>query len=204
MDTQRDADGAVDRADLSEAKVVEAALRLARRVGIPGLTMRALAEELGVTTMATYYYIPSKDDLLDKVADTVLSNVAIRKDGRPWPDQLWDLYCDVRDESGKYLGLLAYITRRKLLPAGRRLVEDAVALLCDQGFSSEDATWAFSIVYSYLSGRIMLRQPTDRHSASSEWSGRGFWADIDSEANIEYGYWALVRGMLAGPRPNGR
>jgi AcrR family transcriptional regulator len=46
------------------ADIVDAALRLATRVGVAKLSMRALARELGVTPMAIYHHVPSKNALL--------------------------------------------------------------------------------------------------------------------------------------------
>src|SRR5690348_3935164 len=75
------------RPTLSEDDVVAAALRLTRRVGLAGMSMRALADELGVTTMAAYYHVPNKEALLDLVANAVLNGVQIPADG-DWTDRL--------------------------------------------------------------------------------------------------------------------
>ena len=64
---------------LSQERIVAAALAVAKRVGFDRLTMRALADELGVTPMAAYYYVSSKDQLLELVADAVAS------DAKPLP-----------------------------------------------------------------------------------------------------------------------
>ena len=44
---------------LSQERIIEAALHVAKRMGFDRLTMRALADELGVTPMAAYYYVKS-------------------------------------------------------------------------------------------------------------------------------------------------
>ncbi|MQA98256.1 MAG: TetR family transcriptional regulator [Streptosporangiales bacterium] len=50
---------------LTQEKVVTAGITVADRDGLEGLTMRAVAEELGISTMALYRYVPGKGELLD-------------------------------------------------------------------------------------------------------------------------------------------
>ncbi|MFF3767504.1 TetR/AcrR family transcriptional regulator [Streptomyces sp. NPDC001922] len=51
--------------------IVGTAITLADREGIDAVTMRALAQELGVTPMTLYTYVPGKAELLDLMLDTV-------------------------------------------------------------------------------------------------------------------------------------
>lgn len=52
------------RPSLSLAEVVAAAVELADAEGLEALSMQRLAGRLGVTTMALYRYVPSKEDLV--------------------------------------------------------------------------------------------------------------------------------------------
>jgi len=52
--------------------VVDAGVDIADRQGLAALTMAAVAERLGVTTMAIYRYVPSKGALVDLAADRVM------------------------------------------------------------------------------------------------------------------------------------
>lgn len=49
--------------------VIVAGIAVADREGLPGLTMRAVAEELGVGTMSLYRYVPGKSELVDLMVD---------------------------------------------------------------------------------------------------------------------------------------
>ena len=53
------------RGSLTLDQVVREAVRIADEEGIAGVSMRRIAQALGVTTMTLYRYVPSKDDLLD-------------------------------------------------------------------------------------------------------------------------------------------
>src|SRR5689334_25387975 len=74
---------------LSKATVAERALRLADEEGLEAVTIRRLAQELGVTPMALYWHFKSKDELLLGIVDHSLSGVrADRTAGDPWQKQL--------------------------------------------------------------------------------------------------------------------
>jgi AcrR family transcriptional regulator len=78
-----------DRPQLSKAAVVERALKLADTDGLETLTIRRLAQELGVTPMALYWHFRSKDDLLAGLAEQIWSEIDLNVDRSvTWPDQL--------------------------------------------------------------------------------------------------------------------
>ncbi len=54
------------RAELTRAAIVEAALRLFRENGYEAATMRAIAQQAGVSTGNAYYYFGSKDELIQE------------------------------------------------------------------------------------------------------------------------------------------
>ena len=56
---------------LTVEDIVRAAIELAGAHGIAGLSMRRVADRLGVGTMSLYTYVPSKAELLDLMLDTV-------------------------------------------------------------------------------------------------------------------------------------
>jgi AcrR family transcriptional regulator len=58
------------RPGLSTAGIVAAATTLADDEGLEAVTMRRLAESLGVTAMTLYTYVPGKAELLDLMLDT--------------------------------------------------------------------------------------------------------------------------------------
>jgi len=78
-----------ERPRLSKAAVVGRALALADAGGLDTLTIRRLAQELGVTPMALYWHFRSKDELLVALADQVWSEIDAEVDpAAPWADQL--------------------------------------------------------------------------------------------------------------------
>ena len=78
-----------ERTRLSKAAVTDRALKLADADGLDALTIRKLAQDLGVTPMALYWHFRSKEDLLEGVAERVWSEIEVHADPSvPWPVQL--------------------------------------------------------------------------------------------------------------------
>ncbi len=67
--------------------IVRAALEIADRDGLAAVTMRATAEALGITAMSLYHHVPTKDAILDAMADAVYAEVDLF--GQAGADQGW-------------------------------------------------------------------------------------------------------------------
>jgi AcrR family transcriptional regulator len=76
--------GAEGRVQLTRGRVVSAAIKLADRDGIDSLSMRKLAQDLGVEAMSLYTHVSSKNDLLNALADAVISQIPIPAGGGDW------------------------------------------------------------------------------------------------------------------------
>ncbi|WP_217616216.1 TetR/AcrR family transcriptional regulator [Cellulomonas sp. GbtcB1] len=73
------------RPGLTVAGIAEAAIALADADGLGAVSMARVAERLGVTTMALYRYVSSKDDLLAVMLDAALAE-AVTPAGEPAAD----------------------------------------------------------------------------------------------------------------------
>ena len=67
---------ATQRIPLTKDRVLTTAIALADTHGVEALTMRRLAEELGVEAMSLYHHVPNKEALLDGVVDLVFAEIA--------------------------------------------------------------------------------------------------------------------------------
>src|SRR5215207_8392203 len=63
------------RAPLTRDRVLETAVDLADTAGIDALTIRRLAERLGVEPMSIYYHVPNKEAILDGIVDLVFQEI---------------------------------------------------------------------------------------------------------------------------------
>lgn len=77
------------RPGLSVPQVVATGIALADAEGLEAVTMRRVAQELGVVPMTLYTYVPDKATLLDLMLDRVyLAMPRAERPGQPWRDRL--------------------------------------------------------------------------------------------------------------------
>jgi AcrR family transcriptional regulator len=77
--------GGARRVPLSRDRVLGAAVRLADEAGIDAVSMRRLAQELGVVPMALYKHVAHKDELLDGMVDVVIGEFDAPDPSLDWP-----------------------------------------------------------------------------------------------------------------------
>ncbi len=73
----------VDPTTCRRAEIVAAAVRIADAEGVEAVSMRRLADELGVATMTPYTHVANKDELLDLMRDAVAAEMLLPE---PLPD----------------------------------------------------------------------------------------------------------------------
>ncbi|MFI0356401.1 TetR/AcrR family transcriptional regulator [Actinomadura sp. 9N407] len=73
----------------SRAQITEAAVRIADAEGLEAATMRRIAAEIGAGAMSLYRYVPSRDDLIELVADRLMGEIDL--EGVPSGDWRADL-----------------------------------------------------------------------------------------------------------------
>lgn len=83
--------GTGERPILSTDRITQAALDLARREGLAGVSMRRVAGALGVEPMSLYYHVPSKAALMVLMADRSISLMPAPDSNWPWDEQLVEL-----------------------------------------------------------------------------------------------------------------
>jgi TetR/AcrR family transcriptional regulator, tetracycline repressor protein len=157
------------RANLSREEIIDAALRVIQRDGIAAVTMRRLAEEIGVTPMALYHHIPSKKQLLDLAVDCVGQDVHIAHDGRPWIDQMRHYAMSWRDELHRYPGVAGYLLRQDAPPSmAWRVIDDAVSLLVESGFEERTAARAYAALANFVLARCDQEEILARNRGEGE------------------------------------
>ena len=75
-----------DRAPLNRDRVLREAVALADEAGIEALSMRALAQRLGVVPMALYKHVAHKEELLDGMVDVIVGEIEPPAPGAGWKD----------------------------------------------------------------------------------------------------------------------
>lgn len=128
---------------------------MARRVGLDNMSMRMVAEELGVSPMAAYRHVPNRDALVSWVADEMASDVLV-----PSPDSgTWDERLRALERNAFRAHARVGQTDTTGLAAGPnqlRIVEGTMDILRSAGFTQEDAALAFEVVWAYFHGQLRV------------------------------------------------
>ncbi|WP_084478948.1 mycofactocin system transcriptional regulator MftR2 [Nocardia jejuensis] len=146
---------------LSEAEIVEAALRVVRQDGVEKLSMRRLSRELGVSPMAPYYYVADKRELLDLVATAALTGV--RKpppEFGTWQMRLREIVDQIDEKLRKHPGL-GDVLIEQMLGKQLDLIASVMEILFDAGFDDRNVLASYATIHTYLFGRGKVN-PRDR------------------------------------------
>ncbi|TYQ23414.1 TetR family transcriptional regulator [Pseudanabaena sp. UWO311] len=138
---------------LSRERILRAAIRLADDGGIESLSMRKLAQELGVKAMSLYNHVADKDDLLDGIVDIVVGEIEV-----PVLDIDWKTAMRRRATSAHEILLrhpwaaIALMSRMNVGPAMLRYIDATLGCLREAGFSFEMADHAWNAIDSHIYG----------------------------------------------------
>ena len=131
------------REPLSREWVLQAAVALADQGGVESLSMRRIAQELGVVPMALYKHVADKDEMLDGVVDVVMGEIndIVRQIGgrsRDWKGALRGRVLSAREILLRHPWAPALMESRKnVTPAMLRYFDSVIGLLRKAGFSTD-------------------------------------------------------------------
>lgn len=141
------------RPALTLTQVLEAAATVLQREGHAGLTMRAVAAELGVKAPAIYWYVKDKQTLELALFDHLQAGLVFEPEGRDWRDDLRKMGETLRSF------MLAHRDVVRLLPHGffytpraMRRLDQVLGVLMAAGMPPRDAAYAFTTGFDYVAG----------------------------------------------------
>jgi AcrR family transcriptional regulator len=155
---------------LSPEEIAATALDLVDRDGLEALSMRRLAEELGVGTMTLYGYFRSKSELLDALMDaSVTVEGADLPDGGPWRERIVALTRTMRSWLESHPALVQ-IRMQQTLTRPRQFVvtERVVEALLEAGLDRGEAARAFRLLFTYVFGFVAFSPSASADSARRE------------------------------------
>lgn len=163
--------------ELSQERVVRVAIELADADGLAALSMRRLAGELGVSTMALYRYVGGKESLILQMIDTVIGDFPFPA-RRPtdWPAGIeqaarlqWAAY-------RRHLWLAGAVTlnRPQILPQLTRHTDAVLRSVAGLGVDASTAMYAAITVFGYVRGVALNLEPEaqaeqDTGMTADEW-----------------------------------
>ena len=141
------------RTQLTRERVMAAAVELADRDGIESISMRRLAQELGVEAMSLYTHVRNKNDLLAGMADAVVGQIPIATDGADWQASLRQMVLAARGVVQRHPWAPRTVEAQAAPgPAVLRYVDAVFGVLREGGFSIAETHHALHILGSRVLG----------------------------------------------------
>jgi len=177
---------------LTHARLASSALAVLDRGGLAGLSMRAVAQELGMSTMALYRYVADREELERLVVEFVLAEVDTRPPPRaPWDERVEVLVRRLRDVVSAHPEVVPLaVTHRHETPGVLRWSEAVLSVLTEAGFDGGRRVVALRSLLAYVIGALQL-------SRLGPLSGHGTVALSALQPN-EYPYMAQTARQARG------
>ncbi|SDI28173.1 regulatory protein, tetR family [Sinosporangium album] len=144
------------RTSLSRERILAAAVQVADERGIASVTMRKVAEHLGVEAMSLYHHVANKDEILDGIVDVVFGEIELPVGQFDWKTTMRRRAVSARHVLARHpwaLGLME--SRRHPGPSTLRHHDSVIGSLRAAGFSIGMAAHAFSALDSYIYGFVL-------------------------------------------------
>ncbi|MDI2028059.1 TetR/AcrR family transcriptional regulator [Saccharopolyspora sp. TS4A08] len=161
------------RKSLSIDQIVDAAVELADSDGLAAVTMRRLADSLGVSTMSMYTYVPGKAELLDLMLDRLFQQMPRAPlDGLPWRERVTLVAAQNRELYREHRWAMQVSTNR--LPLGPGLIakfEHEVGAFLDLGLDDVHLEKALTLVLDFVQSSTRSEveaQAAQRDSATTD------------------------------------
>jgi AcrR family transcriptional regulator len=141
------------RRRLTRAQILDATLALAEDDGLAAVSMRAVARRLGVTPMALYHHVGSKQDLLDGLVERLLEELPLPDPDLPWPERLQAMGAGLRATARRHPDAFPMLLRRPATtPASLRARDVVYGALRDAGIPAELVPRAERLLSTFMIG----------------------------------------------------
>lgn len=163
------------RRDLSAEKITEAAIKLTDSQGIEALSMRKLANALGVTAMSIYNHVANKDDLLGLMLDHVVGEFERPPINGDWKQMMQRRAHSIRQAFLRHPWapplLISTITNGTQTMAD---IDATLGCLTNAGFSYAQADWARNAIDSHIYGYTLQElnfpvEPNEYKTAAAQY-----------------------------------
>ncbi len=219
--------GTTTREHLTRPRVVAAALEIADRDGLEGLTMRALGRELGVDPMAAYHWFPGKQAILQGVGEAILAEIALPAADRMvrWQEVALRLAREYRAVLLRHPRALPVASTQPVMtPRGFELIEQTLAALVAGGLAEGAGLEAINTIAAFVIGSAVAEagvtpgsEPVEKEAIANAYSGisaeqfpmlatamgEAMALLSDDSGQFETGIDALIRGLEASFRGRG-
>jgi AcrR family transcriptional regulator len=144
------------RVPVTRDRAVVAAIALADADGLPALTMRKLAEALGIEAMSLYHHVANKEDLLDGMIDSVFGEIDLPPTTADWKGGMRHRCNSVRAVLLRHPWAIGVMESRVSPgPSILRHHDAVIGCLRSGGFSVAMTAHAYALIDSYVYGFVL-------------------------------------------------
>ncbi len=140
------------RSPLSRDRVLAAAVELADGEGIESLSMRRLAQRLGVEAMTLYYHVENKERLVEGMVASVMGEIELPSPDAPWKPALRRTALSAHQALLRHRWAAARMTSGGLTAERLMYMESVLACLRAGGFSPYQTHLAYHALESHIVG----------------------------------------------------
>lgn len=162
---------------LTVAEITRTAIEIADAEGLEALSMRRVGDQLGVTAMSLYSYVPGKAELLDLMLDTVSGGIPADDGPGDWRGRVERI---ARDNFARYLRhpwLLQVATARPVLGPNVIARYDYELRAVDGiGLTDIDMDLLISMIGNYVHGAVRAAVESAQAAQKTGMTDDQWWA----------------------------
>jgi len=163
------ADVSTKRVPLNRERLLRASIDIADQKGNSALTMRSLAQTLGVKPMAIYHHVANKEEILDGIIDMVFAEIDLPSADVGWKVSMRHRAISARRVLSDHAWAIPLMeSRTNPGPATLRQHDAVIGAFRRAGFSIEMTAHAYSLLDSYVYGFALqdsVSLPFDKETA---------------------------------------
>ena len=162
------------RPGLSVDRIVDVAIGVADSEGLPAVSMRRIANDLGIGVMGLYRYVPGKSELVDLMLDAVQRDIPDPYPlGDDWRSRLRVVTENLIEHYRRHRWLLEISQARPLMgPEAIRTYDDSLRCMDDIGLTDHEMAWTVAMLDSLARGAsqwvVEYKEAAERTGISDE------------------------------------
>jgi len=211
------------RGTITREAILDAGLSIVDRVGIAGLTIRAVAKQVGAPPMSLYSHFTNKDELLDLMSGETIRRLYPDQGHATWQLELFALCQHMRAQLLQHPRWTPLLSR-PAAPVDVTVRERILALMVGDRIAPETAFSALSAAslssVGFVLAELTLRGPEGGSSIEQRYEHLRQWSldapdqpvtrasvagvpKLDLDATFSFALQALIRGFEAERAPAG-
>ena len=166
------------RPGLTVESIVEVAIGVADAEGLPAVSMRRIASELGIGVMGLYRYVPGKSELVDLMLDAVQATIPDPYPaGDDWRSRLRVVAQNLVEHYRRHRWLLEVSQARPLMgPQSIRTYDDTLRCMDGIGLTDHEMAWTVTMLDSLARGASQWLVEYNEAAERTGISDEDWWA----------------------------